>query len=272
MEAAEYDRMQAVEDDMWWYRAAHARVLDALAQAPGPRGAALLDAGCGTGGLLRRLARLRDGDRDDDRDARSEGGSAGPARESIPRLTIGLDASAEAAASARRRSGQPLLVGTANALPFPDASLGTILSIDVLCHRLVDPARALAEAHRCLLPGGTLVLNLPAFEWLASYHDARVHNARRFDRPGLRRLIDAAGFASARIDYWNSLLFPLMVLRRKLFTGGGGESDVADYPVLVDRLFAGLLALERAGMRAGLRYPFGGSLIAIARKQPTECR
>ncbi|WP_332837646.1 methyltransferase domain-containing protein, partial [Neoroseomonas rubea] len=57
MEPAEYDLMDAAEERMWWYRALHARVLDALARRPGPAGA-LLDAGCGTGGLLRRLAGL----------------------------------------------------------------------------------------------------------------------------------------------------------------------------------------------------------------------
>ncbi|MCA3427966.1 MAG: class I SAM-dependent methyltransferase, partial [Roseomonas sp.] len=55
VEAAEYDLMDAVEERMWWYRALHLRVLDALHRRPGAPGA-LLDAGCGTGGLLRRLA------------------------------------------------------------------------------------------------------------------------------------------------------------------------------------------------------------------------
>jgi SAM-dependent methyltransferase len=51
MEAAEYARMDAVEDHMWWYRALRRRLMDALS---GVRGK-VLDAGCGTGGLLARL-------------------------------------------------------------------------------------------------------------------------------------------------------------------------------------------------------------------------
>lgn len=243
MEPAEYDRMQAVEDSMWWYRAAHATILDALRQAPGPPAAPLLDAGCGTGGLLRRLA-------------------LAPA----DRPLVGLDASPEAAASAQRRSGCPIVVGTVDDLPFPAATFGVILSIDVLSHRRVDPPVALAEAYRCLLPGGILVLNLPAFAWLSSYHDAHVHNARRFDRVALGEQVAAAGFTPIRIAYWNSLLFPLMVIRRKCFGSGRAASDVTAYPAAVDRMFGGLLALERAGARRGVRYPFGGSLLVIARK------
>ena len=36
---------------MWWYRALHCRLLEALAGVHG----AVLDAGCGTGGLLARV-------------------------------------------------------------------------------------------------------------------------------------------------------------------------------------------------------------------------
>ena len=56
MEPAEYDLMDAAEERMWWYRALHARVIDALLRRPGPPGA-VLDAGCGTGyGLFETIA------------------------------------------------------------------------------------------------------------------------------------------------------------------------------------------------------------------------
>ncbi len=57
MNADEYRRMADVEDRMWWYRGLHDVVLAALDRW-GPRPLpSLLDAGCGTGGLLRRLER-----------------------------------------------------------------------------------------------------------------------------------------------------------------------------------------------------------------------
>lgn len=56
MEPAEYTLMDAAEERMWWYRALHARLLDTLADIPaGP----VLDAGCGTGGLLAQLRQWR---------------------------------------------------------------------------------------------------------------------------------------------------------------------------------------------------------------------
>ena len=77
----------------------------------------LLDAGCGTGGLLRQLAAQGDG-----------------------RLQVGIDIMPRAAAMARDKSGSAVAVASADRLPFRDASLGTILSVDVICHRAVEPA------------------------------------------------------------------------------------------------------------------------------------
>ena len=55
MDPAEYELMDAAEDHMWWYRALHQRLIDALAGVQG----SVLDAGCGTGGLLARLRHAR---------------------------------------------------------------------------------------------------------------------------------------------------------------------------------------------------------------------
>jgi len=53
MEPDEYTRMDEIEARMWWYRALHARLLDALGQQSDA--APVLDAGCGTGGFLAML-------------------------------------------------------------------------------------------------------------------------------------------------------------------------------------------------------------------------
>lgn len=241
MEPIEYERMNAAEGRMWWYRALHANVLDALRRHPGPTGSMILDAGCGTGGLLALLARA------------------------MPdRALVGIDLSDQAAGFARAKSGATILLSSADHLPVADASVGAILSIDVLYHRAVDPEAAVAEAYRCLMPGGTLIVNLPAYQWMSSFHDRQVHGARRYDRPGLRRLLANQPFSQVRVGYWNSLLFPLMVLRRKLAPDSSEASDVGEFPKLLEHAFGAIMAAERAGRRAGIAYPFGGSVMAIA--------
>lgn len=224
---------------MWWYRALHARVLDALARRPGPPGA-LLDAGCGTGGLLRQMAALG-------------------------RPLVGLDFNPAAAARAAAKSGATAAAGDANRLPFADGAFAAVTSCDVLCHRAVDPPATLAEFRRVLAPGGTLVINLPAYQWLHSAHDVRVHNLRRFTAGGARVLLAAAGFGRIEARYWNALLLPLMVLQRKVLRSDAeARSDVAPFPPWLDAMLHAVTAAERGLARLGLRYPAGGSILLVA--------
>jgi SAM-dependent methyltransferase len=243
LETQEYARMAAVEDGMWWYTALHAQMLRALVETPGPTARPLLDAGCGTGGLLRRLAAALPG-----------------------RARLGLEVMPEAALLARARGQAPVCVGSVNLMPVADGAMGAVVSADVLCHRMVDPQVALAEFRRVLAPGGVLVLNLPAFQWLLSAHDRAVHNTRRYTAGELTRLLQQAGFRVRRVRYWNFLLFPLMVLQRKVLARGAAASDVHPYPPPIEAVFRALTALERGLMRLHLAPPFGGSVIAVAEK------
>jgi SAM-dependent methyltransferase len=241
VEPAEYQLMDAAEDGMWWYRALHAQVLDALAAAR-PGHGRLLDAGCGTGGFL---ARLR--------------------REWPDQPATGLEYHPAAAARAAAKSGVPVAVGSVNAMPFADASFSAVVSLDVLCHEAVDPPAALAEMLRVLRPGGVLVVNLPAFDWLRSTHDLRVRNARRFTARSAAAMLAEAGLVRVRPRYWNSLLLPLMVLQRKLLARApDGRSDVAPFSPWLDRSLHAVTRLERLLQARGIPFPAGGSVLATA--------
>src|SRR5216684_413586 len=180
---------------MWWFAAAQANLLLLYRLRGGSTSQRrpLLDAGCGTGGLLARLA-----------------------ADYPDRTIVGLDADRIACARAAAKSARPVCTGSVNALPFGDAAFGAIFSADVLCHRDVDERAALAQFHRCLWDDGVLVLNLPAYQWMLSRHDAAVYNVRRYTRRRVARLLQAAGFRLLFASYWNTLLFPMMVVTRKL--------------------------------------------------------
>ena len=119
------------------------------------------------------------------------------------------------------------------------------------------------------MPGGILVLNLPAYSWMLSRHDAAVYNVRRYTRGRIARLPRGAGFRPLYASYWNFLLFPIMVITRKLLPGGGDNaSDVKAYSAPIEALCRAATGFERALLKRGWRFPFGGSLIAIAGKSP----
>lgn len=236
MEPAEYALMDAAENHMWWYRALHSHLLDSLSGVQG----SLLDAGCGTGGLLACL------------------------REQRPDLrSFGVEWADAASIRAAAKSAAPVARGSINALPFAASSFDAAVTVDVLCHAAVDPERALAELRRVLRPGGRLVVNMPAYAWLMSGHDRLVHNVRRCTARQLAVMLRDAGFVRVRTHYWNSLLLPLMVAQRKLLAGKSRASGVASFPPWLNAMFHAITGIER---RIPFRLPAGGSVLATAER------
>jgi len=237
MERAEYIRMATLEDTMWWYRAMHERLIEQLKHLQLEPGARVLDAGCGTGGLLLRLTR------------------------DAPELDyVGVEYDAEAVDIAEAKTGATVQRGSLNALPFPTGHFDAILSTDVLCHRQVDESLAMSELIRCLKPGKSLLLNLPAYNWMKSSHDLHVHTARRYTAASARRLAEATGFRIAGAGYWNTLMFPLVLLYRLTAGRNRKQSDVQSFPPWQDRLFYAVTVAERRLTSRGFRPPFGASV------------
>ena len=233
--------MHAAEDRQWWYAGMRAISFALLDGAPLPAAARLLDAGCGTGGMVGHLA---------------DRGRA-----------VGVDLSAEAVRLARAR-GAAVARGELLALPFADGTFDCVTSFDVVYHRWVrDDAAAVREMARVLRPGGLLLVRVPALKMLWGAHDEAVHSRHRYTRGEVRRLLSTQGFAVLRATYANSLLLPLLAARRTLdrLTGRQG-SDVGFLPAPLERSFAALLRLE-ARLVPRVSLPLGASVFALARKR-----
>jgi SAM-dependent methyltransferase len=181
-------------------------------------------------------------------------------------FVCGVDADQGACVAASAKSGACVFRGNVARLPFATGTVDAMFNVDVLCHADVDPPATLVEARRCLRPGGILFLNLPAYMWMRSAHDERVHNSRRFTRAGAAVMLQNAGFGIRAAAYWNALLFPMMATHRLLNRGGHGrrESDVRVFPKPIDRAFRAVLAIERRLIASGLNAPFGGSILVVA--------
>ena len=124
------------------------RKAESIALLDPREGAIVLDVGCGTGDDVRALGRTV--------------GASGRA--------VGLDASRELVAEARRRSssGEPVefVHGDAGALPFEDGRFDAVRAERVLQH-LPDPAAAVAELARVARAGGAVVAIEPDWATLA---------------------------------------------------------------------------------------------------------
>lgn len=246
MRPAEYEAMFHAEENHWWYRALHQLLFEALGiSLPNWKTKRILDAGCGTGAIL---ARLGGADRN-----------------------VGIDLALEAISFCRTRGLQNARQGDIGALPFADDTFDAVICSSVLYHEWVrDLPAVMRELNRVLRSDGVLLLNVPAFRFLASAHDKAVMTARRFRKNQVRRLLDDSGFVTERLTYWTTLLFPLAVLARTL-----GLSKIGrDFPEpgrrssLTNQLFLAITSLELPLLRK-ISLPFGVALFAVARKRRT---
>jgi len=243
MLAREYATLYRVEDEHWWYRQLRRVLHGHLTRfLPGWHDAAILDAGCGTGGNLAHLA--------------------GAGRR------VGLDFSPDAVAGARKRKLAHLVRGTVTSLPFAAGSFDAAISMSVIYHQWVtDPADALREMHRVLRPGGVLFLDVPAYPSLHSAHDEAVMTARRFDAAGVRRLVEASGFEVLRLTHWNTLLFPaIWAARRMKWMPAGRDFETTVATASGRNALLDLAMRCEAALLERMPLPFGVSIHCVARK------
>lgn len=239
MKAGQHDLMRKVEDEHWWYRVLRGQVLHALERSV-KAGGHVLDAGCGTGGMLSLLRGWE---------------------------SHGCDLSAEAVEHCRARGLERVLVSSVHSMPYADCSFDAVLSLDVLYHARVDEHLALSEMRRVLRPGGRLIVNVPAFECLRGDHDTAVEGVRRYRLRVLERLLRAHDFVIEQAHYWNAWLFLPLLLRRLLVTNDQG--DLRMPPRWLNEWLAMCGSADAALCRL-TRVPWGTSVFLVARSCAAE--
>jgi SAM-dependent methyltransferase len=261
MEREQYAVMARREDDHWWYAGMRRVALRVLDQAlAGRSGLLLLDAGCGTGGTTARLRRFG--------------------------RVVGVDLAWEALQPARGRGLNGRLArGDIQRLPFRDASFDAATSFEVVYHLgVANDAAALAELRRVLKPAGLLLLRVPAHDWLRGAHDRLVHTRHRYAPAEVRAKLAQAGFQVEHLAWANSLLFPAAAAKRLLLERGddhtadhaaaelgggpedaGAEPDLWQPPGVLNATLESLVAVEGLALARGFSFPFGLSVLAVAR-------
>jgi SAM-dependent methyltransferase len=230
------------EDRHWWYRGRRRvleKVIDGLA-LPAP--ARILDAGCGSGRNMVDLAQ---------------------------RGTVtGVELSETSVSIARGRGAGEVVRGSVLEMPFADESFELALCLDVIEH-LEDDVAAMRELRRVVVPGGPLLVTVPAYQWLWSGHDVVNHHHRRYTDRSLQRAAQQAGWGELRSTHFNSLLLPAAILLRVLerFSRKPTESslDLWVPPAPLNWLLERPLRLEASLIGRGVRIPAGLSLLAVFR-------
>ena len=191
---AEYARAAEHYDEKWAFYV-EATTRETLRRLPMTRAARVLDVGCGTGELMRRL------------------------RAKYPHAALaGLDPVAEMLAVARDKlsGNEDLRTGYADALPWSAGAFDVVVSCNMF-HYISHPVEALREMGRVLRPGGSLVLT----DWCDDYLACRVCNLylrltnrafyKTYRQAECLELLHAAGYRNVTIErYKISWLWGLM--------------------------------------------------------------
>jgi SAM-dependent methyltransferase len=230
------------EDRHWWYRGRRSVLERVIADLRLPTRARILDAGCGSGRNMIEFAHHG--------------------------AVTGVELSDTSVALARERDAGEVVAGSVLEMPFDADAFDLAASLDVIEH-LDDDLAALRELRRVVKPGGSLLVTVPAYQWLWSGHDEVNHHFRRYTRRSLQRAGEQAGWQQARTTYFNSLLLPAAIMLRVLdrFNRKTTESslDLWVPPAPLNWLLERPLRLEATLIGRGGRIPAGLSLLAVFR-------
>lgn len=238
MDREVYERMAQHDASHWWYVARRKILSDLITrEIKPPKGARILEVGCGTGHNFGML------------------GSFGHVD------AIEIDEGAREVAEGRL--GRPILTAPLPGLDgIEDASYDMIALLDVLEHIGEDEA-SLASIRKKLKPGGRLLLTVPANPWMWSAHDLAHHHQRRYTIASLQAVVRKAGLKVELMTHFNSLLFPVAAVMRLIGKATGKtESDDKMPSAGVNAVLERVFRIERH-LVGRVPLPAGVSIIAI---------
>jgi ubiquinone/menaquinone biosynthesis C-methylase UbiE len=240
---AHFDTLVKFEDGSFWFEARNRLIVWALSRFFSDS-QSLLEIGVGTGFVMRAL------------------------REVLPQARLSAsDVHVEGLhfASRRLQNSIELFQMDAKCIPFR-REFDTICLFDVLEHIQQDEA-VLSELTLALKPGGGVILTVPQHMFLWGPFDEIGYHKRRYAVHELERKVKAAGFEVLLRTSFVSILLPVLYASRLRSRRAGkyNLADEQDINPLLQGLFRGLLNIEFATIRAGIRLPFGGSQLLVAR-------
>jgi SAM-dependent methyltransferase len=242
--AEDLERLAAVEDGSFWFRARNALLVRTF-ESQFPDARSMLEVGCGNGYVLAAIA------------------------ERHPAIAVaGSDLSGAGLRQARARIPSAMLVrADARELPF-EAEFDVVGAFDVIEH-VHDDEAVLAAIRTALRPGGGLLVSVPQHRWLWSETDRYAGHERRYTRRDLTDKLDRAGFRLRWTTSFVTLLLPAMIASRACQAVSRREFDPTRELAVDRRLDWAMertMRVELGAIGLGVRFPVGGSLLAVAER------
>ena len=240
MRDEDIEEMVSIERTYWWHQGKRHIVRGILSRYLRKRGR-ILDYGCGGGDNLGVLSAF---------------GTA-----------EGVDTSQTVVDWCRKRDlGNVSLIQPGEVPPGP---YDLITALDVVEH-IRDDIGTLESFNKSLVPGGLLLVSVPAYRFLWSEHDEALLHIRRYVASEMRAKMSMTGFEVIFSSYAVTFAFPI-ILAFRLFRGifpKSYERPKVSYVILprwLNFCFFFFSKLEAAIMTR-LNLPVGCSLFVVARK------
>jgi SAM-dependent methyltransferase len=242
----EYRKMYEVEEQLWWYKALHLFVLRSIEKSFGSnKNIRILDAGCGTGGMLMAL------------------------KKTGYQYLKGIDHSRVAVQLAKERG---LDIEEGNLSDFgTNETFDVIICNDVFCYMNdQEISQTIAIFYQVLNPNGLIISNNNAFDIFWGTHDIAIASQRRFTWNYFRNVLIDRKLKIKSYTYWTFILSPLVLvirlfqrLKYSISPQKTYSSDVSLPPLWLNDFFFRLVASEQRFLSF---QPFGSSLFWVVQK------
>ncbi len=243
-----FARLARAEAGNFWFRARNRLILWSVEKFA-PSAENFLEIGCGTGFVLQAIA------------------------ERFPNMSLsGSELFAEGLPFASKRIPQASL-RTLDAKQLDiENEFDAIGAFDVIEH-IDNDVLVLSNLHKALRIDGHLFINVPQHQFLWSQSDEIACHCRRYERQDLVKKLEYAGFTVVFATSFVALLLPMMLVSRWWSNNVDRSQSVLSELEMrgpLNFLLEQILNLELALVRLGVRWPMGGSLYVVARKQRTS--
>lgn len=238
-----YNDLEKKEKNNWWYWGKEKILLELMSfYLKENKSRKILDLGCEIGTYYNPLAKFGE--------------------------VIGIDYSYEALFFCKNdRNFSNVIQANGEKMPFKENSFDVIAGLDIFEH-FENDIDALKEFNYILKPGGLLILFIAAKKSLWCKHDIYAGHKKRYEKDEVIKKISPF-FKIEKITFSNFFIYPLVYFVRQIERKFPGlQKDKSDFgeTILPIELLLRLLYLIEAKTINFLNYPFGVSLICVARK------
>ena len=238
MENIVYKDMITQEKKHWWFKARREIISNELKKLNLNNNLKVLEIGCGLGGNISTLKQFGE--------------------------VYAIEMDEFAVSYAKEQTPHVRQGSLPHDFPFQE-KFDLICMFDVLEH-IEEDDETLSFIKNQLEEDGILFITVPAYQWLYGSHDKLLHHKRRYTQSALIKKIEDKKYQVIKSTYFNSLLFPLVVIARviDLFSVSKSSIGYKTPNSLLNSIFYTIFRIEKKILNS-VNFIFGTSIIIVAK-------